>query len=221
MLKTNRIYTKAEMTEMFHSRTNSQLINKLKRYGVDFEVNGEGKKTTYKINSIAFPFKIFCITELGIHANTNFYKLRDYYYYYFNDEIFMAMPYEVKAIMLEDRNAYACRQTISNYDRHLQRNEFICPIASRFVYYFAYKHTQRFVEKEEYSKAWSEYWNNKRNGKNTMSAISIMRRDYGGVARKQGIPEINGIYKDKIEYMLDLIQESFEYQLENEIESNN
>jgi hypothetical protein len=40
-----------------------------------------------------------------------------------------------------------------------------------------------------------------------------MRANYGGVARKQAIPEINGIYNEKIEYMLSLIQES----IENEI----
>lgn len=41
-----------------------------------------------------------------------------------------------------------------------------------------------------------------------------MRADFGGVARKQPIPEINGIYNDKIEYMLSLIQQSIESEYE-------
>ena len=42
-----------------------------------------------------------------------------------------------------------------------------------------------------------------------------MRHKYGGVARKQPIPEINGIYNEQIEYMLSLIYQS----IENEIET--
>ena len=37
-----------------------------------------------------------------------------------------------------------------------------------------------------------------------------MRYNYGGVARKQAIPERNVLLNDKIELMLDLIQQSFE-----------
>ena len=36
-------------------------------------------------------------------------------------------------------------------------------------------------------------------------AICNMRVKYGGVARKQAIPEINGIYNEKIEYLCSLI----------------
>ena len=36
---------------------------------------------------------------------------------------------------------------------------------------------------------------------------------YGGVARKQAIPQINGIYNKQIEYMLSLIQQSIENEL--------
>ena len=47
-------------------------------------------------------------------------------------------------------------------------------------------------------------------------AIDNMRAAHGGVARKQPIPEINGIYNDKIEQMLSYVQES----MENEMEAN-
>ena len=36
---------------------------------------------------------------------------------------------------------------------------------------------------------------------------------YGGVARKQAIPEINGIYNEKIEYLRSLIQASLENEM--------
>ena len=44
-------------------------------------------------------------------------------------------------------------------------------------------------------------------------AINEMIANYGGVARKQPIPELNGIYNEKIEYLRSLIQQS----IENEI----
>ena len=41
-----------------------------------------------------------------------------------------------------------------------------------------------------------------------------MRANYGGVARKQAIPEVNGIYNEKIEQMLSCIQKSIENEME-------
>ena len=40
-----------------------------------------------------------------------------------------------------------------------------------------------------------------------------MRENYGGVARKQAIPEINGIYNDVLEEMLNYIQLSIENEM--------
>jgi hypothetical protein len=51
---------------------------------------------------------------------------------------------------------------------------------------------------------------NKKNGMNYFDAIYKMIDKYGGVARKQAIPQINGIYNTELEAMLSLIQESME-----------
>ena len=37
-----------------------------------------------------------------------------------------------------------------------------------------------------------------------MDAINLMRSEHGGVARKQAIPQINGIYNRQIEELSDL-----------------
>ena len=60
----------------------------------------------------------------------------------------------------------------------------------------------------------SNYWDDLASGLHNRDAIANMRADYGGVARKQPIPEINGIYNEKIEYMLSLIQQSIESEYE-------
>ena len=77
-----------------------------------------------------------------------------------------------------------------------------------FIYYFAYQQTQRMVDKDEYLQAWHEYWSDIENGLSSFAAICNMRCNYGGVARKQAIPEFNGIYNSKIEYLNTLIVES-------------
>lgn len=205
-----RSYTKPEMTAMFGTRGNQGLTRKLERYGVDFEVNGIGESAVYTIKAIKFPFKLFCITELDCDGNTDFVKLRNFYYYFFNDETFSAMPDEVKEHLMRLEHRNISRQTIAIYTQKLVAKDMIHRNTSEFLYYFAYKHTQRFVEKAEYSQAWKEYWENIENEMCSLEAIEIMRYNYGGVARKQAIPERNVLLNDKIELMLDLIQQSFE-----------
>ena len=73
---------------------------------------------------------------------------------------------------------------------------------------------QRLCDHAEYVEAWHNYWDDIDSGLNCYDAIGNMRADYGGVARKQPIPEINGIYNEKIEYMLSLIQQSIESEYE-------
>lgn len=206
-----REYTKPEMTEMFGTKDNQGLKRKLEGYAVDFEITGRGESAIYKIKSISFAFKLFCITEFGCDGNTDFIKLRNFYYYFFNDEEFSAMPDEVKEARMRLEHKDISRQTIANYTKKLEEKNMIHKTTTEFIYYFAYKDTQRIVERSEYSQAWKEYWDNKKNyGMCSMEAIEIMRYNYGGVARKQAIPERNSLLNDKIEHMLDLIQQSFE-----------
>ena len=83
-----------------------------------------------------------------------------------------------------------------------------------FIYYFAHKDEQRLCDHSEYVEAWHNYWSDIESGLNCYEAIFNMLAEHGGVARKQPIPEINGIYNEKIEYMLSLIQHSIESEFE-------
>mgnify|MGYP003306766742 CR=1 FL=1 len=85
MLELMKSYTKPEMSAMFGTRSMQGLQRKIERYGVSFDVDGRGETANFTITNIENPFKIYCITELGFDGHTDFYKLRNYYYYYFND----------------------------------------------------------------------------------------------------------------------------------------
>lgn len=96
MLEVGKVYTKPEMSHIFGTKAKQGIDRKLERYGITFSVSGKGERAVYEIQKIQDPFKVFAITELGFDANTDFRKLRNFYFYYFNDEEFMAMPDEVK-----------------------------------------------------------------------------------------------------------------------------
>lgn len=208
-----RKYPKAELSEMFGTQDTEGLKRKLKRYGITFETIGRGQTLTFDIKAMEDQFKVFCITELDFEANCDFSKVRNFYYYYFNDEEFMAMPDEVKEARMRAEGHPVSRPTIAGYISKLERKNIINRNTKNFIYYFAFKQTQRITDREEYLNAWFNYWDDIASGLSSIDAINNMRADFGGVARKQAVPEINGIFNEKIEYMSSLIQQSLEDEL--------
>lgn len=203
-------YSKPELSAMFGTRSVEGLKRKFERYGVDYEIAGRGENAIFTIKEIANPFKLYCITELGFDGNTDFSKVRNFYNYFFNDEEFMAMPDEVKEYRMRAQGQDVSRQTIARYVYRLDQQNLIDRNTNNFLYYFAYKHEQFFVDREEYIQSWHEYWDDIEEGLPCIEAICKMIGNYGGVARKQAIPEVNAIYLDEIEYLRALIQESLE-----------
>lgn len=212
-------YTKAEMTEMFGTRSKQGLERKLDRYGVVYEESGYGNNLIFEIVDIPDRFKLYCITELGFDGRTDFIKVRNFYHHFFNDEEFMAMPDEVKEYRMWQIDKGISRQTIAGYISKLERKNLIDRTSKNFVYYFAYKQEQRFVDRAEYLAAWHEYWKDINDGYSSYDAINRMIVNYGGVARKQAIPEINGIYLGEIELLCKLMQESFENEFAEKLKS--
>ena len=214
MLKIGCEYKKSELTQIFGSKSNQAINRKLDRYGVKFSVAGRGEQAVYKIQQMDDKFKIFAITELGFDANTDFQKLRNFYFYFFNDEEFQTLPDEMKEARMRENNRDISRQTIAKYlDRLVEHNYIAYLGGDDFVYYFAHKGKRRTVEKSEYSRAWREYWSDKESGMDYYTAIYNMIVHYGGVARKQAVPTVNAIYGKKIDEMLSYIEQS----IENEI----
>ena len=139
MIEIGCVYAKPEMTRIFGTKDKQGLDRKLNRYGISYEVCGRGEGAVYKIKSMTDPFKVFAITELGFDANTDFTKLRNFYYHFFEDEVFMAMPDEVKEVRMRKMGQDVSRQTIATYTRRLEANDLINRNTKNFIYYFAYK----------------------------------------------------------------------------------
>ena len=87
------------------------------------------------------------------------------------------------------------RQTIETYIQRLADNELILRASGNFRYYFALGDTIIDTDEVTYKQAWHEYWIHIEIMP-PQDAIWKMRRKYGGVARKQAIPEQNVFYLD-------------------------
>lgn len=210
-----RAYTKAEISAILKINSKQGITRKLARWGVSFTEKGRGNKLVITITEISNPFKVYCITELDFDAGADFQKVRNLYYYLFNDEEFLAMPDEVKEYRLKENDRRVTRQSIAKYIAKLDAKNLIIKDTCEYIYYFAYGHKQRITDRKEYSSAWKNYWSDKAKGFTSHEAIVAMRIAYGGVARKQPIPQLNGIYLDEINTLCNLIQESIEKEIED------
>jgi len=206
-------YDKAELAEIFGTIDTQGLKRKLQRYGIKYQTSGWGQNLTFTITETADPFKVFCIDELGYDGRTDFVKLRNFLYCFLNDDEFRAMPDEVKAHRMAEAGKPMCRQTIAGYIAKLDAQNLIDRNSGEYIYYFAYKDKQRIATRQEYSEAWKQYWQDKANGADSMTAIWFMRFKHGGVARKQAMPQINGIFLEKLNRLNDAVCQSIENEL--------
>ena len=209
-----KTYSMHELYEILHCNNRNSLKKKLNGYGVSFTDEGRGDAAVFHLHSFKSYFKIYAITELGISAQTDFRKMLYLYFEFFNNDEFLALPDESKESYLRNINHDVTRQSIAHYIAHLDRKNYIHCNSGNFVYYFAYKNKQIFTDKESYNRAWHEYFELKKNDADSFCAIRRMINTYGGVARKQQIPDINGIYLKEIDYMLSLIQRDIEQELD-------
>lgn len=210
MLELKR-YSKAEIAAILNTHSKQGITRKLDRYGITYTAAGWGDNLVITITAIPDLFKVFCITELGFPAQCDFYKLRNFFFYFFaDDDTFRSMPDEVIETLLTEKGKRVSRQTIAGWKNRLNQLGIIHLSQWEYIYYFAFKKHQRICEHAEYAKAWSEYWKNIKKGMPSFNAIEIMRFDYGGVARKQPLAEISAFYSETIMFLQDLIYESIE-----------
>lgn len=207
-----RTYTIDEIASILGVNDRQGIQRKLNRYGVGYSVSGWGTATKFTINNIADEFKLFCILDLGMSANTDFNKFLYFMYYFLNDEDFRWLPDEILEIKMNEIENHISRQTIANYKRVLSRLNLFAKVGD-YVYYFARRNNQIITDEAIYKKAWCEYWENKNNGIDSQEAICIMCAKYGGVARKQVPMEENTIYADIVNKINDMVCKTIEKDL--------
>ena len=205
-------YTRAEITAILGTRNRQGIMRKLEGYGVEYKIEGWGNYTL-TITAINDPFKLFCITELGIPAQADFTKIRDLYYYLFCCPGFAEQSFESMAQILDDDNRTISSKTIAKWVAHLGHIDYVAFDKEDCKYYAITKTADGRRESTEitaevYRGGWQIYWNQKAEH-GTQSAYLYMYNFVGGHPKKQAIMKPNAFYINEINYMIDLIQQSF------------
>lgn len=182
-----RPYPYAELSQMMGTHDPEGISRRLDRWGVAFTEDGRKPQITYNIEKISDPFKVYCMLDLNYAPQTNFTKLAYFFYYFLNDDDFQRLPDERLEVLMRERDHPVSRQTIANYFRRLEDIDLISRNGGDYHYYFARKANLREATREEYSRAWREYWQAKEDGYSSREALSMMCYQYGGIARKQAI----------------------------------
>lgn len=217
-----KTYSYNELKEIMDCKDRQSLERKLNSYNIIFSSVGDrAPRIDYTITEIPDMFRTYCVFELGFDPHTEFKKLRHFLYHYFCDEMFMSMPDEVKETKMERYEQPISRQTISKYEERLTALGYVAELGLDYVYYFAYKHNQIITDKKKYCEAWHEYWDSRDGGSSSGEAILEMIANYGGIARKQAVQIPNGIYKNEINYLIQLVVESIEAELSHTINTTN
>ena len=207
-----RMYPAPEIWKYLGVNNNSQAEKKIKRYEVDYFLNGWGKTANFNITEIKNPFRLYCVFDMGFNPNSDFKKLRNYLFFLLGEDEYCWLPDEPMEAYLRSKGYSISRQTITKYRTHLELLEYI--IHGDYVYYRVYRdendiehHEQ--VEMEEYNKAWHFYWD-KRNYEqwDSEQAYAYMYACFGGAPRKQAIPKKNLFHIDELNYLMLLVSES-------------
>lgn len=101
-----RTYTIDEIASILGVNDRQGIQRKLNRYGVKYSVSGRGMAVKFEIKSIADEFKLFCILDLGMSANTDFHKFLYFMYSFLNDEDFRWLPDETLEIKMDEQKKH-------------------------------------------------------------------------------------------------------------------
>lgn len=117
-------YSITELGKIINSNGKQAIDRKLRSWEVSYSSTGRGAARKYTIEELRNPFKIFCITELGIDVHTDFNKIRDVYYFLLNDPEVPFWPAEKLSALLDSMDRSVSRQSIRKYIEKLIVNNY-------------------------------------------------------------------------------------------------
>lgn len=208
-----KTYTKAEMAEILHTAARQGITRKLTGYDIKYTCDGEGEDLKITIHAINNPFKVFCITELGIPAQADFTKLRNLFYYLFCCEGFAGLPLIQMAEKMDADGRHFSREKIGKWLAYLQEIDYIAFDKADCTYYAISTapggtKLHREISKQQYNTGWKIYFENI-SEEGTHGAYTRMRNYIGGHPYKKAKMMPNAFYIQQINQMIDIINESF------------
>lgn len=197
-----KTYKVDEIKEIMKAKRLDTLKGKLKTIECEFETDGRGKSCTVTITKAPDRFKEFCIYELGIPSQTDFQKLKLFYYKYFFEPDFDTLPYNEIEKLLRSAGVPIARQTFSEWITLLKEQNMTCPDNDDCVYYSCgYKdiggcliYYANEISEADYKKAWRAFHETmaKTNGNGKLAMLK-MKDTVGGKAIKKPRMMLNGL----------------------------
>lgn len=208
-------YSIAELSTILGSTGKQAIDRKLTRYGIEYTSSGRGSSLTYEITKISDPFKVYCITKLGIPSQANFEKIRNLYYYFFCDEGFADLPLIEMAEYMEAEGVPASRQFVTKWLEYLKEIDYINFDKRECKYYAIEKIAAnekicREITREEYGRAWAIYHQHK-NTEGCACAYALMYNTLPGHPYKKPIYYENAIMFQEIQELIDIILDTLPY----------
>ena len=209
-----RTYTKNEITGILDTTDRQGVKRKLDGYGVEYTIDGWGNYTL-TITAINDPFRLFCITTLGIPAQADFDKLKTLYYHLFCCPEFATQPYEVMASKLKEEGEAdpPSNKTIGKWVAYLGTIDFVAFDRDDCVYYAIQKGQDGMrncveISKETYCAGWRIYWEYKAK-EGADLAYYRMYNYVGGHPCRRPKMKANGIYNKEIEQLIDILEDEY------------
>lgn len=206
-----------EMRELLKTKAKKQGIERmLQRKNIEYTVEGWGENNIFTLKKVPpmLKFIAFCKKEFNFAPQTDFTKLRNFFYYYLDDEDFRNLPDTIKSVRMGENDMPLSRQTIGHYEQYLYREYYFCPDYTNFKYYLTHREGDKKVAEEIdrkiYKEAWALYWEVKEETKSSEIARWTMFGEYGGYPNKSPIILENGIAAKKVDELNELVLETFE-----------
>lgn len=200
MLRIGVTYTRQELIDMFGTERLDSIKRSLKRMNIEYESSGSGKKFTLTVTSAPNAFKNICVNELGIPAQSDFFILRNLFYYIFCDE-----ELSLTDSALEQKLG-TTRQTIRKWIDVFKEKGLLVEHCREYTYYVAIDKDYIEITKEEYLEAWRKYWEVKQQTGNPDVAFAAMIKMHGGVVSRAPKREENGFYSELIDALVEAIE---------------
>ena len=209
-----RTYTKDEITGILGTVDRQGVKRKLDGYGVEYTIEG-WKDYTLTITGINDPFRLFCITTLGIPAQADFDKLKILYYHLFCCPGFATQPYEVMASRLKEDGEKdpPSNKMVSKWVAYLGTIDFFAFDKEDCIYYAIQKGKDGLrncveISKERYCAGWHIYWEYKAK-EGTDTAYYRMFNYVGGHPYRKPKMKENAIYQKEIEQLIDILNTEY------------
>lgn len=205
-----KVYGISEIETILKTKGKQATKRKLESWGVEFSITGTGKNLLFDVKNIPaeIKFKVFCITELEVAPQTDFDKLRIFYFYYFGDKYFRETTDAARADILLADGYQLTAQTISKYISHLEKINFVS-MADYGYYSCSTGRLPEQISESDYEAAWKQYHIDKVNiGKE--AAYRTMIQKIGGKPVKVKKRVNNAFEHDKIVELTDIISDDLE-----------